>query len=256
VRTACSADWLGKAAKVSILTLAIAVLSGCGAPFGHFFGTTRPVPGPCIVEIDVTLSVRHAGLLERGWVQPFISQVANGCSKQVIYAGLIGANSQAGTCPTETISPVSLNGNSAHDSAARASRETKIRKDLETLLACAIAHPEQANGTDLFGGFVNAGRLADKRPDVHVYVLSDMIEDKRPWDFYKRDFDDAQDKWLLARVRRADLIPTGLNGAVVKDFGMGVGAQKMSPAALSGMYRFWVAYFAKVDAHFESETGG
>jgi hypothetical protein len=256
VRTACSADWLGKLAKAGIITLTIAVLSGCGVPFGHMFGTTPPASRPCIAEIDVTLSVRHAGLLRPGWIQPFVSQVANGCSEQVVYTGLIGANSQAGTCPMETIPAVSLNGNSAHDNAARASHRTKIRNDLETLLACGIAHPEQANGTDLFGGFVNAGRLADKRPGVHVYVLSDMMEDQRPWNFYRRDFEAAQDKLLLAQVRRADLIPIGLNGAVVKAFGMGVGASKMSPTALSGMYRFWTAYFATVGANFEPGSSG
>ena len=244
---------LSKIIKASTLTLFIALLSGCGH---HFFGASHPNPGPCIAEIDVTSSVRAAGLLKPDWFNPFAVQVANGCPNQTIYAGLIGANTQAGTCPTDISPAPTLNGNQTHDTAVEASRRSDLAKELQNLLECGFAHPREANGTDLFGAFMSTSRLAAKHSAVHVYILSDMVEDQGRWNFYNRKFDAVDNNRMLSEVREASLVPVGLKGAEITVVGIGVGASSIPPSGLSGMYNFWHLYFAAAGASLDGQATG
>lgn len=241
---------LGAAIKASILLLVLGVCTGCG----FVSGASHPAPGPCVVEIDVSRSVQHVGLLRSDWIRPFTAQVASSCSRQVIHTHLIGANSQAGTCPGEILSIPTLNGNPSHDTAVAASRKTDLTRGLRSLVTCGLAHKRQSHGTDLFGGFTSAGQVARDHVGAHIFVLSDMVEDQGRWNFYLHTFNAADNKRLLAEVKRARLIPAGLSGAVVTVFGMGVGALNLSPRSLSGMYNFWSSYFVVAGAKLEPEV--
>jgi hypothetical protein len=154
----------------------------------------------------------------------------------------------------DIVSAAATNGNQTHDEAVEASRRSDLMKGLQNLLTCGLSRPWEANGTDLFGAFVSIGRLAGKHSSVHVYVLSDMVEDQGSWSFYDRKFDVTDNNRLLTEVRQANLVPVGLKGAEITVIGMGVGAHSISPSSLSGMYNFWRLYFAAADAHLH--TGG
>ncbi|SRR6266568_1033945 len=245
-----SVSWrIAKSAAVAVV-LMTAALSGCGMP-----GPSPKLRGPCIVEIDVTSSIRHAGLVRPSWLQPFIAQIARGCPAQAVDASLVTANSQADECARITLGPVSLDGNSTHDEAAEASRHTDLTKDVSGLLACGLAHPRRANKTDLFGAFTDAGLVAAGRSGTRLYVLSDMVEDKGRWDFYRRRFDDAHNRRMLAQLRDAHLIPAGLSGAAVTVIGTAAGALKMTPESLAGMKRFWRLYFKASGTTLNIEVG-
>lgn len=231
------------AMAAAAISLAVCTLSGCS-----LFGHRSAADTPCVVEIDVTDSVQHSGLLKPAWFALFVAEVAGGCTTQATYASLIGADSQAGTCPPVNLARVPTNGNPGHDEAAEASRRTDLSNQLHGLLACGLAHPGQDNGTDLFGAFVNAGRFVANRPHVHIYILSDMIEQQNRWAFYNRSFDATNNRRLLADVSHAGLIPVGLAGSTVTVLGANVGALSMTPEQLAGMDRFWQSYFAAANA--------
>jgi hypothetical protein len=229
------------------LTLIAATLSGCG-----YLGQAAAAP-PCVVDIDVTFSVRSAGMLEPGWFTPFVAQVAAGCPTQPLHASLIGNDSQAGTCPPVNLAEVPTNGNPTHDDTATASRRTDLARQLKALMECGLAHPSQAKGTDLFGAFVRAGHLVANRPDARLYILSDMVEQAGRWKFPSRAFDRVDNNRLLADVAHAGLVPAGLAGTTVTVVGANVGAFSIPPDQLAGMDRFWHAYFHKAEATLSYE---
>jgi hypothetical protein len=178
---------------------------------------------------------------------------AAGCPTQATYVTLIGADSQAGTCPPADLARVPTNGNPAHDEAAKASRRTDLTNQLKDLVACGIAHPAQDNGTDLFGAFLNAGRFTANRPHARIYILSDMIEQQSQWEFSSRTFDAADNRRLLTDVSHAGLVPVGLAAATVTVVGANVGASSIAPEQLAGMDRFWQEYFAAAKATLSYE---
>jgi hypothetical protein len=245
--------WLSKTIiSTNILVLAVTSLTACTS----LLASTHGAAGACVVEIDVSTSVRHAGLVDSRWFLPFVGQVAGGCRRQSIDAGLVGRNSQAGTCPRWHLPAAALNGNPINDQAVEISRRGELRRGLKGLLSCGLRHQAQTNGTDLFGAFMYAGSVAGSHLNAHVYVLSDMMEYQGQWNFYKRRFDASANRILLTQIKKAGLIPSGLDHSNVTVFGMDAGALSISPASLAGMQRFWHAYFAAAGASFDVAGNG
>ncbi len=239
--------WSQAMTGMSALIMAMTSLTACAA-FNSLLGVPRAAVGICVAEMDVTGSVRHSGLVKLSWFLPFVRQVADGCTRRPIDAGLITRNSQAGTCQRWHLAAAKTNGNPIHDQVVESTHRDDLARGLKTLLSCGIAHLTQSHGSDLFGAFMYAGSVAGGHRGSHVYVLSDMMEDQGSWDFYHRRFDASTNRLLLAQVKRADLIPSGLTHGTVTVSGMGAGAFSNSPASLAGMQRFWQAYFAAAGA--------